>query len=336
MGELKKQHMSDQPGKPVSEVDAGSPNEATLGTSIIMNDPTLMYDEDLGKFAKQLASDMDKHVENADNEAKEYNRKMATNWPVFLEIRNRLDNHGYRTDLIKEGSDTDAKRKRTKDDLIRSFGATFHKEWVQKNFPWSVQYHNRKLKALLEAAECTQKLIEAGSGQTRSGVGAQKTGNGGAAATQEPAMSREIRKGDFNRYKHVAHVAYEEAKKYQGHPLARIINAAVLQHKFEPVSGTWIRPATAVDSEIAKLAVEMSEIVNGQLGDKLIGSKTGQRLLSIAKEVLAIKCRRTARLTKESHTLSPLPDAAPADVNTSSTEWAAIQTDQEQEPQIAA
>ena len=311
--------MSDQPGKPVSEVDAGSGNEAIAETSIVMNDPTLMYDEDLGKFAKQLATDMDKHFEKADNEAKEYNRKMATNWPVFLEIRSRLDNHGYRTDLIKEGSDTDAKRKRTKDDRMRAFGATSHKEWVQKNFPWSVQYHNRKLKALQEAVELTQKLIEDGPGQSRPGEGANKTGRGGAAATQKPGNSPGIGKSDVNRYKHVAHVAYEEAKKYQGHPLAKIIKAAFLQHKLEPVSGTWMQPATAVDSEIAKLAVEMSEIVNGQLGDKLIGSKAGQKLLSIAKGVLAIKRRPKARPTTE-------PEAA-AEVERLATKYKAPTND---------
>jgi hypothetical protein len=336
MRELKKQLMSDQHGKPVSEVDGGSANEAIPGTSIAMNDPTLMYDENLGNFAKQLASDMDKHVENADNEAKEYNRKMATNWPVFLEIRNRLDNHGYRTDLIKEGSDKEVKRKRTSDDLIRAFGATSHKEWVQKNFPWSVQYHNRKLKALQEAADLTQKLIEDGSGQSRSGKGTQKTGRG-AAATQKPDMSRDISKSDFNRYKHVAHVAYEEAKKYQGHPLARIINAAVLQHKLEPVSGTWMQPATPVDSQIAKLAVEMSEIVNGHLGDKLIGSDAGKKLLRIAKHVLEIESRPKPRSAKESQPSKPMPDEnVLGDVNASSNAPPVIQTDQEQESQIAA
>lgn len=276
-------------GKQVSEVGGGA--TALVKTSpavpIVMNDPCLMYDEDLGRFAKLLAADMDKHVENANNEAKEYNRKLLTNWPVFVEIRSRFDNQGYRTDLIKEGNDADKEHKRTKQDLVRAFGATNHKEWVEKNFPWSVQYHNRRLKALKEASEFTQKLLEEQCDPNQSEDGGNNTGpvRGGV----NPGTSHRTRKSDLIRYEHVSHVAFEEAKKYPGHPLANAIKAAALHHKFEPVSGTWRLPETAVDTQIAKLAVEMSEIANGQLGDKLMGNAAGKKLLSHAKQILGIK-----------------------------------------------
>jgi hypothetical protein len=49
---------------------------------------------------------------------------------------------------------------------------------------------------------------------------------------------------------------------------------------------------TSIDTEIADLALKAFEILNGNLGDRLIASEEGRKILDIAKKALAMKWNR--------------------------------------------
>jgi hypothetical protein len=166
-----------------------------------------MDDAEFAAFMRSRARIADRHVEKMEGHGRAAQACFAEDAPFIVEMRERLETSGHRTDLLTAGE-----KERTKEYKRRIFGAEKFSAWVELNYRCTSRWMNQKLAVWKDQKHDLKNYFERADvrspGESTEGMESGGTPTSPCSSPEKKPRSKPDAQ-DIRRWKQIANAAVQ-------------------------------------------------------------------------------------------------------------------------------